>query len=154
MRLLLLILYSIVVLSANTIDAQIEAIRKAPVAKRFELMNAFKRQLVRMQEEERIKAIHKLKNITRSKHGNRAIKEIKTRQRAIDRNKHRSRHQLTKERMQEQHRQEVQDRTERTVDREIENHIEEQLETQIENHIEEGVEYEIENQLEDEHDDD
>jgi len=52
-------------LSAN-IDTQIEAIRNAPVEERFMLMNAFKKEIVHMQEKERIDAITKLKSITQS----------------------------------------------------------------------------------------
>ncbi len=59
------------------IDAQIEAIRHAPVAERFKLMNAFKQEIVQMKEKERIHAITQLKGITKSKYANRAINEIK-----------------------------------------------------------------------------
>ena len=47
---------------ATTIDEQIEAIKNAPEAKRIELMNKFKRQLVLMNQEQREKAIFNLKN--------------------------------------------------------------------------------------------
>jgi len=59
-----------------TIDAQIEAIQKAPIEERFKLMNAFKKEIVQMQEQERIKAIMKLKSITTGKHAHRALKEL------------------------------------------------------------------------------
>jgi len=61
-------------------DSEIEAIRKAPVSQRFKLMNAFKKKIIKMQEKERIKAIVKLKNISKSKHGSRALEELKQQQ--------------------------------------------------------------------------
>jgi len=57
-------------------DREIEAIRKAPIAKRFKLMNAFKKQIIKMQEKERLIAIRKLKNMNKSKYANRALKEL------------------------------------------------------------------------------
>ena len=59
-----------------SIDARIEAIQNASVEERFMLMNAFKKEVVHMQEEERIDAITKLKTITQSQHSGRAIKEL------------------------------------------------------------------------------
>jgi len=57
-------------------DREIEAIRKAPIAKRFKLMNAFKKEIIKMQEKERLIAIRKLKNMNKSKYANRALKEL------------------------------------------------------------------------------
>ena len=45
-----------------SIDEEIKAIQTAPVEKRFELMNAFKKKLVQMKEKERI---HALKELTK-----------------------------------------------------------------------------------------
>lgn len=59
------------------IDAQIEAIKQAPVSERFKLMNAFKKNLIKMKEEERIRALKKLTIHTSSKHANKALGEIK-----------------------------------------------------------------------------
>ena len=64
-------------LHAN-IDAQIQAIQRAPVSERFKLMNAFKQKMIQMQEEERIKAMKKIQSITRSKHADQAFKELYT----------------------------------------------------------------------------
>jgi hypothetical protein len=50
--------------SPLTIDEQIAIIKQAPESKRVELMNQFKRQLILMNQEEREKAISKLKNNT------------------------------------------------------------------------------------------
>ena len=64
------------VLLADSIDAQIEAIQKAPVAERFKLMNALKKRLVRMQEKERLAALSKLRASTKSKSAKKAIKKV------------------------------------------------------------------------------
>lgn len=63
-------------LSAN-IDAQIDAIKHASVKERFKLMNAFKKNLIKMNEKERIKAMMKLTN---SKKAKQALDEIKKKQ--------------------------------------------------------------------------
>ena len=59
------------------IDAQIEAIQNAPADERFKLMNAFKKEIIRMQETSRIEAMGKLKSITQSPHSNRILEELK-----------------------------------------------------------------------------
>ncbi|MCF6244914.1 MAG: hypothetical protein L3J43_07735 [Sulfurovum sp.] len=59
-------------------DAQIEAIQRAPVAERFKLMNAFKKKIIKMHEKERIEAMTKLQSITQSKHAAKVFKEIQT----------------------------------------------------------------------------
>lgn len=46
--------------SASSIDEEIKAIKSAPVEKRFKLMNAFKKKLIQMKEQERIDALKKL----------------------------------------------------------------------------------------------
>lgn len=59
------------------IDAQIDAIKHASVAERFKLMNAFKRNLVKMKEEERIKAITKLSKKANTIQAKKALNELK-----------------------------------------------------------------------------
>lgn len=58
-------------------DAQIEAIQRAPVAERFKLMNDFKKKIVKMHEEERLEAMTKLQTITQSKQAMKAIRALK-----------------------------------------------------------------------------
>ena len=59
------------------IDAQIDAIKNASVEERFKLMNAFKRNLIKMKEEERIKAITKLSEKSNKAHAKKAFDELK-----------------------------------------------------------------------------
>jgi len=59
------------------IDAQIYAIKNASVEERFKLMNAFKRDLIKMKEEERIKAITKLSEKSNKAHAKKALNELK-----------------------------------------------------------------------------
>jgi len=59
------------------IDAQIDAIKHASVEERFKLMNAFKRNLVKMKEKERIKAIQKLSEKSNNTHAKKALDELK-----------------------------------------------------------------------------
>lgn len=54
--------------SAPSIDAQIEAIKKAPPKERFRLMNRLKRQLVQMNQKQRSEAIAKLRAKTAKEH--------------------------------------------------------------------------------------
>jgi len=58
------ILSTIITLSlllyANSIDDAIEAIQNAPQEERFKLMNDFKKRFIELQEEDRLKAMHKL----------------------------------------------------------------------------------------------
>ncbi len=61
---------------AESIDAQIEAIQKAPAKERFRLMNALKKRLVQMKEKERIEALSKLRSSTRSVRAKRAIEKV------------------------------------------------------------------------------
>jgi len=137
-------LFFVTALLANQIDAQIEAIKNAPVDKRFELMNAFKRKIIRMKEAERIQAIEKLKSVTKSKRTDKVLREIKAKQNAQNAKRSDA---LTHY------------KTGKQIERSnIENHIEEQTEEQIQEQIqeqiEEGVENEVENATEDEHEDD
>ena len=105
------------------IDAQIEAIRHAPVAERFKLMNAFKQEIVQMKEEERIHAITQLKGITKSKYANRAINEIKN-------------HAHTKK----------VNHKEQAMENETENQVESAVDTQIAEEVNNHIETEIEDQ--------
>jgi len=59
------------------IDAQIDAIKNASIEERFKLMNAFKRDLIKMKEEERIKAITKLSEKSDKAHAKKALDELK-----------------------------------------------------------------------------
>jgi len=76
-------LYTVVIVMSMTlvlhadIDAQIDAIKNASVEERFKLMNAFKRDLIKMKEEERIKAITKLSEKSNKKHAKKALDELK-----------------------------------------------------------------------------
>ena len=75
-RLLFICILSTPLLYAN-IDAQIEAIKNASVEERFKLMNAFKKNLIKMKEEERIKAMTKLTIQSKNKHAKKALDELK-----------------------------------------------------------------------------
>ncbi|PTB83651.1 hypothetical protein C9926_01770, partial [Sulfurovum lithotrophicum] len=59
------------------IDAEIDAIKHASVKERFKLMNAFKKNLIKMKEEERIKAMTKLTIQSKNKHAKKALDELK-----------------------------------------------------------------------------
>lgn len=148
----------IVPLYAN-IDARIDAIQNASVEERFKLMNAFKKEVVHMQEEERIDAITKLKSITRSQHSNRALSELKEHARPTDTHR-RGVISKTKERTEvnSEHETEVEDQieseTEEHVEDEAENHIEDETEDHIENETEDHIEDETEDHIENESDDD
>jgi len=127
----------------GNIDARIDAIQKASVEERFKLMNAFKKEVVHMKEEERIDAITKLKSITRSRHSSRALKELKDSSRPVQGNKTRA---LSTSR----------NKTEVHLDQEdeTEDHIEDETEDHIEDETEDHIEDETEDHIEDEHDDD
>ena len=73
-----LFIFLVLVLFAN-IDDQITAIQKASASERFILMNNFKKEIVQMQEKERLHAINKLQSITQSKHADKARIELRTR---------------------------------------------------------------------------
>lgn len=140
----------IVPLYAN-IDARIEAIQNASVEERFKLMNAFKKEVVHMKEEERIDAITKLKSITRSQHSNRALNELKKHARPIDTHR-REVISKTKDKTEvnSEHETEVED----YMESETEEHIEDGTEDHIEDETEDHVENATEDQIEDEHNDD
>ncbi len=143
-------MFLIVPLYAN-IDARIEAIQNASVEERFKLMNAFKKEVVHMQEQERIDAITKLKSITRSQHSDRALKELQKHAKPIYRHKE-DLNSKTKERTEvhSDHESEVDDH----IEDETEDHIESETEDHIEDETEDHIENETEDHIEDEHDDD
>ena len=74
--LLLFVSCNTIHLYAN-VDAQIKAIKNASVEERFKLMNAFKKDLIKMKEEERIKAMTKLTIHSNNKHAKKALDELK-----------------------------------------------------------------------------
>ena len=98
------------------IDAQIDVIKNASIEERFKLMNAFKQEIIQMKEEERIHAITQLKGITKSKHGDRALKEIRKHIHAEHNKKNRS-------------------NIDNEANTEVENETENQISTEIENNI-------------------
>ncbi len=122
------ILFLTVSLLATPIDAQIEAIQKAPVEKRFKLMNAFKKKIVRMQEQERIKALTKLKSMTKNKMTQKALTKLNSHATKKSSNTQTVKHSY------------------------IDDHID-QANT-IEENIDIMIEGEIEDETEDDHDDD
>ena len=58
------ILYLCHVFLYASIDDEIEAIQNSPIEQRFELMNALKRKITKMKEEERMQTIEKLQSST------------------------------------------------------------------------------------------
>jgi hypothetical protein len=72
--LLILLLYTPLF---SSIDEQIEAMQHASDAERFEMMNQFKKELVKLQEEERIHAMKKLISITESNNSHEVMEELK-----------------------------------------------------------------------------
>ena len=144
-----MLLLSFVFLYAD-IDARIEAIQNAPVEERFMLMNAFKKEMLNMQEEERIDAITKLKSITQSRHSDRAIRELQqyTKPRHI---RHREMISHVKKRP-EIHR-DHENETEDHIENETEDHMENEVEDRIEDEAEEHIESEVEDHIEDETED-
>jgi len=59
-----------------TVDAQINAIQNASPKERFKLMNAFKKNLLKMKEKERIEAVKKLSKNSQKKHAKKVLKEL------------------------------------------------------------------------------
>ncbi len=144
-----MLLFLAVPLFAN-IDARIDAIQNASVEERFKLMNAFKKEVIHMKEEERIDAIRKLKSITRSQHSERALKELRHNARPNDSKKIRT-IQKTHEKpeMYSKQETEIEDHIESETEEHIENETEEHIENETEDHIENETEDHIENETED-----
>lgn len=61
---LIMIAFLLSTLLYASIDDEIEAIQKAPIEKRFKLMNALKKRIVQMKEEKRMTTIEKLQSVT------------------------------------------------------------------------------------------
>ncbi len=160
MKRLLLYLAMSYLLQATNIDKQIEAIQQAPASERYKLMNRFKREILRMQEQERIEAIRKLNVITQSKHTDRVIHEIQRHTHKDSTYTHSSQkkpngdnrksviHQLHK-----QIKTHIEDLFESEVEEQIQNQIESQVEQQVQNQIEEQTENQIETQTQDQFED-
>ena len=134
------------------IDAQIDAIRDAPVSERFKLMNEFKREVVHMHEKERIIAIRKLQSMTRSKYSNRVIEELERHDKHPNMRNVRVRPNVAIKRENEIEDQVV-NTTENHIENETEDHIENETEDHIENETEDHIENETEDHIEDETED-
>ena len=148
------------------IDARIEAIQNAPVEERFMLMNAFKKEVVHMQEEERIDAITKLRSITQSRHSDRAIRELQQHAKPRDMHHrnitskikrrtetHIHREHETEDNIESEVEDHIEDETEDHIENETEDHMESDVEDHIENETEEHIESEVEDHIEDETED-
>jgi len=158
-----------------TVDARIDAIQNASVEERFMLMNAFKKEIIHMQEEERIDAITKLKSITRSQHSYRAIRELQkhanptctykgkvfsTTKECTDdvRSGHKSEAEdyiedESEEHIEDESEDHIEDETEEHLENETEDHIEDETEDHIEDETEDHIEDETEDHIEDETED-
>lgn len=60
----------------SSIDEQIEAMQNASDEERFEMMNHFKKEVIKLQEEERIEAMKKLISITESNNSEEVMEEL------------------------------------------------------------------------------
>ncbi len=76
-RILLFILLLFVQNLYGDIDAQIRAIQNAPPAERFKLMNAFKKNMIQMKEQERIEAMTKLTSDSNNTQAKKVLKTLK-----------------------------------------------------------------------------
>jgi hypothetical protein len=61
----------------GNIDEHIRAIQNAPIEKRFKLMNAFKKELVKMKEQARIVALKKLTTHSTKKDASKVLEALK-----------------------------------------------------------------------------
>jgi len=59
------------------IDAQIRAIQNAPPSERFKLMNTFKKNMIKMKEQERIEAMKKLTKKSNNIQAKKVLKTLK-----------------------------------------------------------------------------
>ncbi|MDQ7084189.1 MAG: hypothetical protein Q9M36_04315 [Sulfurovum sp.] len=75
LRFLLLLHFSLPFVYAD-IDIDIEAIQKASIEERFKLMNAFKKNLIKMKEKERINALRKLTRKSNHTHAQKALARL------------------------------------------------------------------------------
>jgi len=99
----------------SNIDEQIEAMEQASEEERFEMMNRFKKELIKLQEEERIDAMKKLISITESNNSKEVMEELKSN--SSENN---------------------------TLEEHIEDEIKDDIEENIENETEEDIEYDDE----------
>ena len=76
---LIISVLAMTLLYAN-IDDDIQEIQNAPPSKRYKLMNAFKKKLIKMNEKKRIEAIKKLGKKSNSKNTKQALEELKKEQ--------------------------------------------------------------------------
>lgn len=72
----ILCIFTITIIHAN-LDDDIRAIQSAPASERYKLMNAFKKNLIKMNEKERIKAITMLGKKSNKKNAKKALEELK-----------------------------------------------------------------------------
>ncbi|MDM5271982.1 hypothetical protein PGH07_07310 [Sulfurovum sp. zt1-1] len=154
-------LFSTTTLNAN-IDDKIEAIQKAPLHERFKLMNAFKKEILHMRDQERMTAISKLKSITNSQHSHQVIKEIKQASGAKPAKKERTfsyikkrmkREEKTDHTIQNEIKANIEADSEEHIENETEDHVENEAEDHIENETEDHIENETEDHIEDETED-
>ncbi len=82
---LILFVYTITILHAN-IDEEIQAIRHAPITERYKLMNDFKKNLIKMNEKERMEALKKLTKNKNQKNVKKALQELQRKNK--DKSKH------------------------------------------------------------------
>jgi len=133
------------------IDAQIEAIQRASVSERFKLMNAFKREVVQMNETQRIEALTKLGSIHHSKHVDSALREI-TRHKTRTYAKHREEMlERTKDNnVEENSANQTENNVENETSNETENNVENETSNETENNVENETSNETENNIENE----
>lgn len=79
------------------IDAQIEAIQRAPVSERFKLMNDFKKKIIQMREKERMEAVRKLQSITQNKDSKKVFKSLKNKKKKQHTNRMNSTNELERD---------------------------------------------------------
>jgi len=138
-KLLSLLLVLLLPLFAD-VDAQIEAIQKANASERFQLMNAFKQEIVKMQERERLEAVNKLRSITKSKNADKTFNKLHM--------------QIEAKCAQEAKGQKKEHPAKRAHDSHTQEHIESETDDSIENEIEDQIENETQDHEEDAHDND
>ena len=79
------------------VDTQIQAIQNASIEEKFKLMNAFKKSLVQMQEQERIEAVKKLSKNSNKKQAKRVLKELEENTKRASMQKHIEHQQMTQD---------------------------------------------------------
>lgn len=79
------------------VDAQIQAIQNASVEEKFKLMNAFKKSLILMQEQERIEAVKKLSKNAKNKQAKKVLKELEENTKRATIKKHIEHQQMTED---------------------------------------------------------